>query len=97
MTETASPWDSFDRRSVHSSRCSDRIWDEAREAAELADCSMSVFHEAALQLLTQIVKDHGITIENYDPNARWIAEVLGRIGQKSSTKNPSTIASEEKT
>jgi hypothetical protein len=74
--------DSFDRRSVHSSRCSDRVWDEARQAAGLADCSMSVFHEAALRLLTQIVKERGIKIENYDPAARWVAEVLSRVGQK---------------
>ena len=82
MTETATSLDSFDRRSVHSSRCSDRIWDEARQAAELADCSMSVFHEAALQLLTHIVKERGIKIETYDPAARWVAEVLSRVGQK---------------
>ena len=82
MTETATTSGAFDRRSVHSSRCSDRIWDEARQAADLADCSMSVFHEAALQLLTQIVKERGIKIENYDPEARWVAEVLSRVGQK---------------
>ena len=82
MTETASASDAFDRRSVHSLRCSDRIWDEASQAADLADCSMSVFHEAALQLLTQIVKERGIKIENYDPEARWVAEVLSRVGQK---------------
>ena len=82
MTETATTSDTFDRRSVHSTRCSDRIWDEARQAADLADCSMSVFHEAALQLLTQIVKERGIKIENYDPEARWVAEVLSRVGQK---------------
>lgn len=82
MTETAGSSDSFDRRTVHSSRCSDRIWDEARVAADLADCSMSAFHEAALQLLTQIVKERGIKIENYDPEARWVAEVLSRVSQK---------------
>ena len=82
MTETATTSDTFDRRSVHSTRCSDRIWDEARQAAELADCSMSVFHETALQLLTQIVKEHGINIENYDPETRWVAEVLSRVAQK---------------
>ena len=82
MTETPTSLDSFDHRSVHSSRCSDRIWDEARHAAELADCSMSVFHEAALQLLTQIVKERGIKIENYDAEARWETEVLSRVSQK---------------
>ena len=79
MTEAVSPAEPFDRRSVHSSRCSDRIWDEARQAADLADCSMSVFHETALQLLTQIVKERGIKLENYDAQARWVAEVLSRI------------------
>ena len=82
MTETTTPLGSFDRRSVHGSRCSDRIWAEARQAADLADCSMSVFHETALQLLIQIVKERGIKIENYDPEARWVAEVLSRVGQK---------------
>ena len=43
---------------------------------------MSAFHEAALQLLTQIVKERGIKIENYDPEARWVAEVLSRVSQK---------------
>lgn len=53
-----------------------------RQAAELAECSISVFHETALQLLTQIVKERAIKLENYDPEARWVAEVLSRVGQK---------------
>ena len=69
----------FERRTVHSSRCSERVWDEARQAADLADCSMSVFHETALQLLTRIVKERGIKLEKYDPEARWVAELLSRI------------------
>jgi len=40
---------------------------------------MSVFHETALQLLTQIVKERGIRLENYDPEARWVAELLSRM------------------
>jgi len=79
MTESIGTAKPFDRRSLHSSRCSDRIWEEARQAADLANCSMSVFHETALQLLTQIVKERGIRLENYDPEARWVAELLSRM------------------
>ena len=84
MTELVSSTASFDRRSVHSSRCSDHVWVEARQAADLADCSMSVFHETALQLLTQIVKERGLKLENYDSEARWVAEVLSRIDRPQS-------------
>ena len=84
MTEVVSSTEPFDRRSVHSSRCSDRVWDEAREAADLADCSMSVFHETALQLLTKIVTERGIKLENYDSEARWVAEVFSRIDRPQS-------------
>jgi hypothetical protein len=89
VSETNCPLPPFDRRSGHSSRCSDRIWNEALQAAQLADCSMSVFHEVALQLLTQIVKERAIKLENYDPEARWVAEVLSRVGRKQET-NPSS-------
>lgn len=81
VSEPLIPDASFDRRSVHSSRCLDRVWDDARQAAQSADCSMSTFHEVALQLLTQVVREQSIKIEGYDPKARWIGEVLNRVKQ----------------
>ena len=83
MTRATSFTEAFEPRSVHSSRCSDRVWEEARQAADIADCSMSVFHETALQLLTRIVKERRIKLEKYDPEARWVAEILSRLDKSS--------------
>lgn len=70
----------FDRRSNHSIRCRDSIWSAAREASGLAGCSYSVFVETAILLLTRVVKEHGLQLEQYNALERWLEQKVDAQG-----------------